>query len=124
MHASALGKAYLSALDDDELEETLASLDFVGGTERAVKSAPELRYAVATVREAGYATDLEECLPGVVCVAAPLRLGKDKLLVGAVGISGPRERLMALGLDAAARAIREEIRQLESSVVGEAAHHP
>jgi DNA-binding IclR family transcriptional regulator len=116
MHASALGKSYLSALDESQLEEALARLDFLDTeTGRAPKSARELRHIVAHARDIGYATDMEECLPGVICVAVPLRVGQEQLLVGSIGINGPRERLLALGIERAAQVIREEVAHLEEN---------
>jgi len=116
MHASALGKAYLSALADSHLEEALAKVDFQGTeTGRAPKSIPDLRHAVLSARDMGYATDMEECLPGVVCVAVPVRYGQERLLIGAIGISGPRERLLAVGIQHAARIISEEVDRLEGN---------
>jgi IclR family acetate operon transcriptional repressor len=115
MHASALGKAYLSALNGKELEDTLISLDFQGGTERTVKSARELRSVIAEARGQGYATDLEECFAGVVCVAVPVQVGQGRLLIGALGVSGPRERLTVLGVERVAQVIKEEVVRLEAN---------
>lgn len=112
MHASALGKAYLSALDDADLETALQSLDFTGGTERAPKSVADLRHVVASAREARHAVDLEECFAGVICVAVPAYIGHDRLLIGAVAVSGPRERITALGIERVAQVLCEELTYL------------
>jgi len=115
LHASALGKAYLSALDPAELESTLNTLDFQGGTERAVRSISDLRQVVIAAREMGYAVDLEESFPGVICVGIPAHIGHDRLLIGAIAVSGPRERLLALGVERIAQALKEELAQLDQS---------
>ncbi len=115
MHASALGKAYLSALSSSEFEALAAELDFQGATERAVKTVADLRQVVAITRDQGYATDMEECFPGVVCVATPLQVGVDRLLIGAISISGPRERLLMMGVTQVAQVIKEETAQLEAN---------
>ncbi len=115
MHASALGKAYLSALDSTELESMLGAVDFAGGTERAPKSIADLRGVVGSAREACYAVDMEECLAGVICVAVPTYIGHDRLLIGAVAVSGPRERIIVLGVERVARVLREELAQLEKA---------
>jgi DNA-binding IclR family transcriptional regulator len=114
MHASALGKAFLSALSPDEFDALAANLDFQGATDRAVKTVPDLRQTVAIAREQGYATDLEECFPGVVCVAAPVQVGIDRLVIGSIGINGPRERLLMMGVAHVASVIKEEVAQLEA----------
>jgi IclR family acetate operon transcriptional repressor len=91
MHCSALGKAYLSALDDRALEGELALLSYRGGTTKAARGPIELRERLERARERGYASDLEESFEGATCVAAPLRIGRS--LVGAIGLSGPSARI-------------------------------
>jgi DNA-binding IclR family transcriptional regulator len=113
MHASALGKAYLSALDSPELETMLQAVDFIGGTERAPKSIADLRRVVESVREARHAVDMEECIAGVICVAVPAHIGHDRLLIGAVAVSGPRERIIALGAERIVQVLRDEMARLE-----------
>lgn len=90
MHCSALGKAYLSALNPDEMEEELSHLSYVGGTERAAHGPDELRRRVIQAREDGYALDLDETFEDVRCVSVPLHIRGS--LIGAVGISGPATR--------------------------------
>ncbi len=90
MHASALGKAYLSALDERALDAELARIQFVGGTDKAARGPIELREKLDRARARGYAIDLDETFEGVTCVAAPLRIGTS--VIGAVGVSGPSSR--------------------------------
>lgn len=91
MHCSALGIAYLSALDDEALDVALGRLPYVGGTARAAKGPLELRERVDTARARGYAIDQEETFEGGCCVAAPATIAGT--LVGAIGISGPAQRM-------------------------------
>jgi DNA-binding IclR family transcriptional regulator len=115
MHASALGKAYLSALDGAELENALSTVDFQGGTERATKSVADLKRVIESVREARYAVDMEECYTGVICVAVPAYIGHDRLLIGAVAVSGPRERLLMLGVERIVQVLGEEFAHFDGS---------
>lgn len=91
MHCSALGKAYLSAVDPSTLHTTLRRIPYEGGTGRAARSGAELRDRVRSARNDGYALDLDETFEGGRCVAVPMRVGG--CLVGSVGISGPSARL-------------------------------
>jgi DNA-binding IclR family transcriptional regulator len=91
MHCSALGKAYLAALDADTLDSELGRLSYSGGTDLAAKGPLELRRRLVEAREAGFAVDRDETFEGVTCVAAPVRIRGS--LIGAVGISGPSSRL-------------------------------
>jgi len=91
MHCSALGKAYLAALDPDALDAELGRLSYSGGTDLAAKGPIELRRRLVKAREAGFAVDRDETFDGVTCVASPVRIRGS--LIGAVGISGPSSRL-------------------------------
>jgi DNA-binding IclR family transcriptional regulator len=91
MYCSAIGKAYLSALDPDDVDAHLGRMRFEGGTDRAAKGPLELRDHIDATRERGYALDAEETMPGVVCVAVPVRIGG--VVIGAAGISAPASRM-------------------------------
>ncbi len=91
IHCSALGKAYLSALDGATLDLELGRLSYTGGTDRAAKGPLDLRTRVDAARSRGYAIDREETFAGGSCVAAPATIGG--VLIGAIGISGPTSRL-------------------------------
>ncbi len=91
MHCSALGKAYLSALDDRTLDSELALLSYQGGTKLAARGPMELRDRLETMRKRGYAIDRNETLDGATCVAVPARIGGT--FVDAIGLSGPSSRI-------------------------------
>lgn len=110
MHCSALGKAYLSALDETLLEAQLARLSYRGGTSRAATGPKQLMQRLADARERGFAIDDEETFDGVVCVAVPLRIGGS--LVGAAGISGPVDRLPSERVERIGGAVRESLSSL------------
>lgn len=93
MYCSAVGNAYLSALDDAAFEEELDRLTFEGGTEFAPVDRPSLYRQVVTARQLGYAVDRDETSVGVSCVAVPMWIGDS--LIGAIGVTGPSTRLQA-----------------------------
>ena len=90
MHCSAVGKAYLSALEPTVLGELVGRLSFDAGTHNAAKDGTELIRRVELAREIGYAVDRDETSLGVSCVATPLWVGDS--LIGAVGATGPSSR--------------------------------
>ncbi|MEJ3747985.1 IclR family transcriptional regulator [Actinomycetes bacterium KLBMP 9797] len=85
-HATALGKVLL-AYQPNGLPG-----DLVSYTRRTLATPRALARALAGVREAGWAADIEEMTVGEAGVAAAIR-GYGGLVVGAIGISGPVERV-------------------------------
>lgn len=90
LHATALGKvllahhpAALSAVAGGPLEQC---------THRTVTAPAELLRQVSRARTEGSATDVEELVVDEASVAAPVR-GRGGLVVAAVGLSGPVERV-------------------------------
>jgi DNA-binding IclR family transcriptional regulator len=110
MHCSALGRAYLSVLDEESLDVEAGRLGYEGGTDGAPKGPIELLARLAEAREQGFAVDREETFEGVVCVAAPTRIGRA--LVGAAGVSGPAHRLPGEKVELIGRALAERLASL------------
>jgi DNA-binding IclR family transcriptional regulator len=109
MHCSAVGKAYLSSLDERSLDDELGRLSYKGGTELAAKDATSLRQRIEVARVAGYAVDRDETSVGVSCIAAPLWI--EGVLVGAIGVTGPTARLTEELVMRIGSRIREKLRQ-------------
>ena len=91
MHCSAIGKAYLSALNPTMLDQEMKRLTFEEGTQFAAKGPLELRERLEDVRREGYAIDWQESLEGGACVAVPVWVGGT--LIGAAGVLGPLSRM-------------------------------
>jgi DNA-binding IclR family transcriptional regulator len=90
LHASALGKVLLAY--DAAAARTALQSEPERYTRRTVTAGRELSRALVEVREAGYSAEVEELTVGEAGVAAPIR-GYGGLVVGAIGISGPVERI-------------------------------
>jgi DNA-binding IclR family transcriptional regulator len=88
-HATALGKALL-AFDANAAAALAGSLEVY--TRRTVVAAAAVARELAAVREAGWAGEIEECTLGEAGIAAPIR-GRGGLAVGAIGLTGPVERV-------------------------------
>lgn len=73
MHSSGIGKVVLSGFTDEGLAHYATRTGLAPRTEHTITDLETLRRAVATVRERGFAEDDEENVPGVRCVAAPVR---------------------------------------------------
>ncbi|GAB2803418.1 IclR family transcriptional regulator [Streptomyces daliensis] len=74
-HCTAAGKALLASLSPRELRTLYGE----GGprplTDRSLTTLPALEAELVTVRERGYALDVEEAVEGMCCVAAPVGNG-------------------------------------------------
>lgn len=94
LHASGLGKAYLSGLSEDEAAAVIDRLDLVGWTPTTITSRDALITAVRQDRERGYSIDDAEREPGVRCIAAPIR-DASGTPVAALSVAGPTDRIRA-----------------------------
>jgi IclR family transcriptional regulator, acetate operon repressor len=72
-HASALGKAILAELPDEEVRQRLAGYPMTRLTDTTIVDVEELLIHLTLVRARGYATDAEETEEGLRCVAAAIR---------------------------------------------------
>jgi DNA-binding IclR family transcriptional regulator len=92
LHATSSGKVLLAALGADARADALAQAPLTRFTARTITAVSRLDRELATVRERGYATTVEEYEPGLNAMAAPI-LGPRGDVVGAVSASGPAFRL-------------------------------
>lgn len=92
LHSTALGKAILTHLPDDRVEEILDIHGMPPSTEETITDRPTLYDRLETIREQGYALDDEERLKGLRCVAAPILSNQNRVL-GAISVSGPTNRI-------------------------------
>lgn len=91
-HATALGKAVLSALSPEERATALPSAPYLAYTPATITDADDLRVELDTVAARGYAVEVEESAVGAACIAAPIIDANGKP-VGAISISGVPARL-------------------------------
>lgn len=73
MHSTGIGKVVLADRADDELERFVARAGLPPRTEHTITNLDGLRAEIELVRRHGYALDFEENVPGLGCVAAPIR---------------------------------------------------
>jgi len=93
-HATAIGKAMLAESPYVAAEVAAAGLERF--TPATIIDAEAFRAELQAIRERGWAGEVEELVTGVVAYAAPIKHRRD-VTVGAIGITGPVERLLAGG---------------------------
>lgn len=114
-HSSALGKALLANAPDSDREAVLAELEasgIVATTPKTITSLDALREELAGVVRDGLAYDREESLPGVFCLASPVRDALGDVL-GAVSVAAPAASLPeGPGRETVARLVRDTAAQV------------
>lgn len=90
MHASSLGKVLL-AYGTTSLEPAKEG-ELEAYTRHTLVLPEQLGRALTEVREVGWAAEIQEMSMGEAGLAAPIR-GHGGLVVGAIGLSGPVERI-------------------------------
>jgi DNA-binding IclR family transcriptional regulator len=90
LHCTALGKAILSQLPADRVDEIIDQRGLPRHTENTVSSREELFAELEQIREENVAFDDEEVLQGLRCVAAPIK--RTGGLEAAISVSGPKSR--------------------------------
>lgn len=72
-HCTGLGKVLLAALDPADADAVLTLHGLPRRTAATITGAARLRDELDRIRRLGFAHDLEESVPGLCCVAAPIR---------------------------------------------------
>lgn len=93
LHASALGKAILAHLPDDEVEAVVDEWGLPAFTDTTITDRDALFEELQTVREEGVSYNHGEHVPGVYAVAAPVMDADEDEVHGAVSVLGPARRL-------------------------------
>lgn len=92
LHHTAAGKAILSRLPRERIDEIIRKHGLKERTDNTITSRERLLDELETVREQGYAYNREEEVEGLRAVGAPI-VGPDDSVLGALSLSGPRSRL-------------------------------
>ncbi|MEM3566858.1 MAG: IclR family transcriptional regulator C-terminal domain-containing protein, partial [Candidatus Bathyarchaeia archaeon] len=113
-HCTALGKVLL-AQNQEAMEELLAKGPLPALTPNTITNPELLRRELEQVRKQGYAIDWEEFHEGNICVAAPVRNYRGKV-VAAISISLPKARLTHDSLDRFVQAVVRGAHEVSSAI--------
>lgn len=86
LHSTAMGKALLARMGDDAVIQLLANEALVKLTPKTIDTLPALIENLQEVRRVGYATSIEENLPGVISIGAPIR-NADGQVIAALSVA-------------------------------------
>jgi DNA-binding IclR family transcriptional regulator len=89
LHSTAAGKVLLASLDDGEARKLLGHRKLLAITPHTVTDAAAVIASLAKVRRQGYATVVEENIPGVLSVGAPIT-DRSGAVVAALSVAFPK----------------------------------
>ena len=92
LHATAVGKAYLAHLPDEDRDTILDRLELRKQTSNTLTDRATLESELDEVADRGYAFNQEERTVGMRAVGAPI-LSDDERVLGAISVSGPTTRM-------------------------------
>jgi DNA-binding IclR family transcriptional regulator len=101
MHASAMGKAVLSAFPEARVESIIKEQGLPAFTDNTITDRDELFDVFERIRSSGVARDREERTEGVRCVAAPII--REGTPIAAISVTGPVKRFQQENEDKIAR---------------------
>jgi DNA-binding IclR family transcriptional regulator len=90
-HCSALGKVLLAYTPEEEVRRIVRQAGLPRFTPNTITDEEELQQSLAKIRKQGYAYDLEEILPDLCCVGAPI-YNHSGQVIAAVSMSIPAYR--------------------------------
>jgi IclR family transcriptional regulator, KDG regulon repressor len=90
-HCSALGKVLLAYRSEEEVNRIIQTAGLPRFTENTITDKEELLQTLAKVRKQGYAYDMEEILPDLCCVGAPIYNHRGQV-IAAISMSIPAFR--------------------------------
>ncbi len=90
-HCSALGKVLLAYCPESEVKRIVKLSGLPRFTQNTITEEDELDQALAKIRKQGYAYDLEEILPDLCCIGAPI-YNHTRQVIAAISLSIPAYR--------------------------------
>lgn len=114
LHTTGSGKAMMAYMSHDYLEEYL-SKPLARTTEYSITDASKLIKELESIKKQGYATDRQEALIGISCVAVPiLSVGGD--VMGAISISGPSPRFSEEKIAEFAQILKKHAKEIQQNI--------
>ncbi|GAB5378587.1 MAG: IclR family transcriptional regulator [Acuticoccus sp.] len=117
LYATANGKAWLATLDDADVTRILTARGFAAPRAlgpNAARSLDDVLSHLASVRQQGFATALEEAESGTAAVAVPFRAGSgaDAPVAGTISVAGPVARIRETGFETLAAMLRDSAAEI------------
>lgn len=105
MHCTAVGKAILSTLPEDEVRQILKTKGMPGFTQKTITDPDVLITQLVEFKEKGYALEAEENEIGILCLGTPI-FDYSGRAIAAISVSGPINRMKDKGIERMGEEIR------------------
>lgn len=92
LYCTALGKLFLSQMDDEEILRYIKKIKPTKKTEKTIVDSKAILSEIEQVRKNGYSLDNEEFVDGMICIAMPIKDFMGKIIYG-ISVSGPSNRM-------------------------------
>ena len=106
MHCTAVGKAILSSMPEEEVRHILKVKGMPGFTPKTITDPDVLIEQLREIRKSGVAIEAEENEVGILCLGTPI-FDYSGRPIGAISVSGPANRMKEKGIER----IGEEIKK-------------
>ena len=114
-HCTALGKAILSVLSENNRDSLIERIHFYRFTSNTITDPAMLKAHLQDVKIQGFAFDDEEHEEGIRCAAAPIR-NHNREVIGAISISAPMTRMSKERLKEMGMLVRDTCSKLSASL--------
>lgn len=115
LHSTALGKAQLAYLPQDEVRQLMKECGMKKYTPHTINSVSILQAELKQIRNTGYAIDNQESVLGAFCVAVSI-LNSAHRPVAAISIAGPMTRFNESCLPQASAALLKAAAEIQSKM--------
>ncbi len=115
LYASASGKIFLAHTQKRLRDRLLANAPLINHTKNTLVTMRELEAEFSKIRRVGYATDNEEYLAGICCLAVPITNDQDRV-IAAVSVHGPTSRMNVEDTDDYVKTLREAAEQISQTL--------
>jgi len=123
LHASGIGKALLSQMDDARVDRFLSDAPLESFTQFTLTERSSLTEDLEATRQRGFAIDGEERNLGMRCIAAPVFDIHGDAIAG-ISVSGPTSRVSEDHILALSQAVVAAASELTAAIGGDVRHLP
>ncbi|MDD5017976.1 MAG: IclR family transcriptional regulator [Eubacteriales bacterium] len=118
LHCTAVGKAYLAYLSDNQRDMIIDEIELKRFTKNTITTKKDLIAELNVIHGQGYAIDNEEIIEGIRCFASPI-LDESGNPIAVIGITGPANRILESETEKYVNAVKNIASQLSSKLCGD-----